>query len=86
MNNGTEITYNELLSLNGYVHVSASATELSTVVAQGDIGENELTSASTTYVLEAVNDSGIDGTVKFTKRVDGSTLVKSKFERSITSG
>ncbi len=75
-NNGTKITYSELLNLNGYVNVHASASDLATLIAQGDIGENELSSASTTYLLAAVNDSGVDGTVTFTKRVSGSTLVK----------
>lgn len=74
-NNGTAITYSELLSLNGYVNVHASAADLATLIAQGDIGENELTSASTTYTLASVNDSGIDGTVTFAKRVSGATLV-----------
>lgn len=76
LNNGTAITYSELLNLNGYVNVHASATDLATLIAQGDIGENELSSASTTYVLGAVNNSGVNGTVTFTKRAGGSTLVK----------
>jgi hypothetical protein len=75
LNNGTAITYSELLMLNGYVNVHASATDLATLIAQGDIGVNELTSSSTTYPLAAVNDSGVDGTVTFAKRVNGSTLV-----------
>jgi len=76
LNNGTSITYTELLSLNGYVNAHLSATDLVTLVAQGDIGENELTSASTTYALQAVNGSGVDGTVTLLKRVSGSTLVR----------
>jgi len=76
LNNGTDITYAELLMLNGYVNVHVSATDLATLIAQGDIGENELTSASTTYALQSVNASGIDGTVTFSKRVNGSSLVK----------
>lgn len=76
LNNGTDITYSELLLLNGYVNVHASATDLSTLIAQGDIGINELTASSTTYALEAVNASAINGTVTLLKRVSGSTLVR----------
>lgn len=75
LNSGTAIKYSELLALNGYVDVHASATDLATLIAQGDIGENELTASSTTYALSAVNDSGVNGTVTFGKRVSGSTLV-----------
>lgn len=75
LNNGTEITYDELLMLNGYVNVHVSATDLATLISQGDIGENELTTSSTTYTLDAVNDSGVNGTVTFAKRMSGSTLV-----------
>jgi Cu/Zn superoxide dismutase len=75
LNNGTAIKYSELLMLNGYVNVHASATDLATLIAQGDIGQNELTASSTTYALTAVNDSGVNGTVTFAKRVSGATLV-----------
>lgn len=75
LNNGTEITYDELLMLNGYVNVHLSATDLATLIAQRDIGENELTGSSATYTLNAVNDSGVSGTARFAKRKSGSTLV-----------
>jgi hypothetical protein len=75
LNNGTAIKYSELLMLNGYVNVHASATDLATLIAQGDIGQNELTASSTTYALDAVNDSGVNGTVTFAKRVSGAILV-----------
>ncbi|WP_186756833.1 CHRD domain-containing protein [Echinicola salinicaeni] len=39
-NDGTEITYEELIAFDGYVNVHLSASELSTLVAQGDIGSN----------------------------------------------
>jgi len=75
LNDGSDISYDELLRLNGYVNVHASASDLTTLIAQGDIGENEITSTATTYSLASVNNSGIDGTVTFAKRVSGSTLV-----------
>jgi len=75
LNNDSDISYSQLLLLNGYVNVHLSATDLTTIIAQGDIGENELTTSSTTYSLIAINNSGISGTVKFTERVSGATLV-----------
>lgn len=75
LNTGVEITYDELLNFNGYINVHESASTLSTLIAEGDIGRNELTSTSKTYTLSAVTNSAISGTAKFTKRVSGETLV-----------
>ena len=75
LNTGVEITYDELLNFNGYINVHESASALSTLIAEGDIGRNELTSTSITYPLNAVSNNTIRGTAKFTKRVSGETLV-----------
>jgi hypothetical protein len=40
LDNGTAITYEQLLDFDGYINVHLSATEMSTIVAQGDIGQN----------------------------------------------
>ena len=37
---GTPLTYEDLLVYDGYVNVHLSATQLSTIVAQGNIGSN----------------------------------------------
>lgn len=75
LNTGVAITYDELLNFNGYINVHESASALSTLIAQGDIGKNELTNTSKTYTLNAVSNNAISGTAKFTKRVSGETLV-----------
>lgn len=75
LNSGTAITYDELLNFNGYLNVHESASNLATLIAQGDIGKNELTSISKTYTLKSVSNNAISGTAKFTKRVSGETLV-----------
>ncbi len=75
LNTGVAISYDELLNFNGYINVHESASNLSTLIAQGDIGKNELTSTSITYTLNAVSNPAISGTAKFTKRVSGETLV-----------
>ncbi len=75
LNTGTAISYDELLNFNGYINVHESATNLSTLIAEGDIGRNELTNTSKTYPLSAVSNPAISGTAKFTRRVSGETLV-----------
>lgn len=75
LNSGVAITYDELLNFNGYINVHASASNLSTLIAEGDIGRNELTGTSITYTLNPVSNNAISGTAKFTKRVSGEALV-----------
>jgi len=75
LNTGVAITYDELLNFNGYINVHESASNLSTLIAEGDIGRNELTSTTITYTLNPVSNAAIRGTAKFTKRVSGETLV-----------
>ncbi|AFU68595.1 hypothetical protein P700755_001745 [Psychroflexus torquis ATCC 700755] len=75
LNDGTDITYLELLDFDGYINVHLSATELSTIVAQGDIGQNELTGETISYDLNERDVPGINGTVVFAKRVNQTTLV-----------
>lgn len=71
---GEAIDYEDILTLNGYVNVHLSATNLSTIVAQGDIGINELSGVSTTYDLEERAVGGISGEVVFEERLDGTFL------------
>jgi hypothetical protein len=40
LDNGTPITYEQLLNFNGYINVHLSATQLGVIVAQGNIGSN----------------------------------------------
>lgn len=71
LNDGTPITYEELLDFDGYVNVHSGAT----LIAQGDIGENELTGDTREYVLNPVSNPEISGTATFAKRLSGETLV-----------
>lgn len=73
---GVEISYDELLVYNGYINVHESASNISTLIAEGDIGRNELTNISRTYPLAAVSNPAISGSAVFTKRVSGETLVR----------
>lgn len=71
---GNAITYDELLNYDGYINVHLSPDQLSTVVAQTDIGANALTGEQTVYDLQENASSGVSGTVTFSERMDGSTL------------
>ncbi len=71
---GSSITYAQLIDFDGYINVHLSATELGTIVAQGDIGQNELTGTSKEYALGEKAVAGISGTATFYERVNGEAL------------
>ena len=75
LNAGTPITYDELLNFNGYLNVHLSAAALGTLVAQGDIGQNELTGDNKVYTLNSVSDTAISGTATFAKRKNGKAMI-----------
>jgi hypothetical protein len=50
LDNGTAFGYDQLLTFNGYINFHQS-TNLASLVAQGDIGQNELTGKKVSYVL-----------------------------------
>ncbi len=85
-NDGTPVTYEELLEYDGYINVHASATDLATIVGQGDIGANALTGDQTVYTLNEVESSGISGTATFAKRKNGFTLITLKLDGTVFPG
>lgn len=86
LDDGTAITYEELMDFDGYINVHLSMEELATIVAQGDIGQNELTGESTTYNLREVDVPGISGTAEFKERANGSTLAIIMLENTPEDG
>ncbi|MFC2187016.1 CHRD domain-containing protein [Fulvivirgaceae bacterium LMO-SS25] len=75
LNSGEAISYSELLDYNGYINVHLSTDQLGVIVAQGDIGMNELTGNEKTYNLAQVGESMVSGTAKFAERKNGDALV-----------
>ena len=71
----TPITYQQLLNFDGYINVHQSSSDLGTLIAQGDIGQNELSGESKVYQLQSVAVDNIDGTATFEKRMNGEALV-----------
>lgn len=75
LNDNSAISYEDLLDFDGYINVhNPVPDDLSVLVAQGDIGENELTGDAKTYPLAAVSDPTISGNVTFEKRANGESL------------
>ena len=75
MDDGSAFIYENVLTYDGYINIHLSATELSTLVAQGDIGQNELTGETISYDLNERDVAGINGTIEFAERVNQTTLV-----------
>lgn len=71
---GMLLDYEDILTSNAYVNVHLSATDLGTIVAQGDIGLNELTGNDIEYDLAQKDVEGISGKITFSERLDGSAL------------
>lgn len=61
LNDGTPITYEELIAFDGHVNVHKSATELAVMIAQGNIGSNATGSSSGSGNNNNNNGSGGDG-------------------------
>ncbi len=74
-NDGTTTTYDELADYDGYINVHNSASDLGTLVVQGDIGQNALTGESTAYDLNGIADEAVSGTVTFYERENEETLI-----------
>ncbi|MCX7550235.1 CHRD domain-containing protein [Xanthomarina sp. F2636L] len=74
LDNGTPITYDEFLSFDGYIDVLLSALEPDSILAQGDIGQNELTGLTKTYNLGEKDVPGMSGIVTFSQRENGEAL------------
>jgi len=86
LDDGTAIAYSQLLDYDGYVNVHLSANDLATIVAQGDIGANELTGETKEYALSERAVAGISGTATFAERKDGTTLVTLMLEGTPADG
>lgn len=74
LNDGTAISYDELIAFDGYINVHLSADDLGTIVGQGDIGQNALTGVSSSYELVEKAVPGIDGNITFYERQNGEAL------------
>ena len=83
LDDDTMFGYEDVLDFDGYINVHLSADQLGTIVAQGDIGQNELTGESTTYMLDEKDVEGIMGTLMLEERMNGESLATLMVENTI---
>jgi len=74
-NDGTPITYEELIDYDGYINIHNSSDDLGTLISQGDIGQNVLSGESEDYDLFVVSNPAISGKATFSKRENSETLI-----------
>lgn len=75
LDDGTMVSFSDLKDLDGYINVHLSSSSLSTLVVQGDFGQNKLTGDEEVYNLLENSGSGVSGTVTFSERKNGETLI-----------
>ena len=86
LDNNTAINYSQLILFDGYLNIHESTVNLTTILAQTDIGGNEITATNKSYSLDAVNASGVSGTALFEKRKNGNSLITVALNGTITGG
>lgn len=86
LDNGADFGYDDVLNVDGYINVHQSANDLATLLAQADIGQNELTGESKVYVLAEKDVDGIEGTATFMERLNGEALAVLDIENTPLDG
>lgn len=71
---GNTLTYEDLLEMNAHINVHPDDDDLDTILAQSDMGDNELTGESFSLDLEEIDNSGVYGTAEFFERNSGEIL------------
>ena len=79
MDDGTSITYSQLLDFDGHVVVHPGPGQFD-ILARGDIGQNELTGSFEEYALTSQSVDDISGTVFFWQRKNNNTVVEMLLE------
>lgn len=83
LDDGTAFLFIDIIDFDGYVNVHESQTNIGTIIAQGDIGQNELTGVAESYVLNEVDVPEISGTVTFYARNNGEALAVILLENTV---
>jgi len=83
---GTAISYDELIELDGHINIHLSESDLSTLVAQGDIGPNAFTLNAQDFELFEVGGSGVSGDITFVERESGVILIVLALEGTPAGG
>lgn len=86
LDDATPISYDNILDYDGHINVHLSPDNLFTLVAEGDIGGNELTGTTRLYNLDEAHVTGISGTAEFAERVNGTALLTVILEGTTAGG
>jgi len=71
----TSMNYSQLIAYDGHIKVLSSSIDPFTIVAQADIGGNQLTTTHKSYTLNLVDAFEVSGTALLQKRLNGNTLL-----------
>jgi|GEM_PF-932022 len=80
------MTYDQVTTMDGYVNVHESDSILTTIIAQGDIGGNELTGTKKNWTLTQVGTSGVAGSALLEQRKNGTSLLTISLTGTLASG
>lgn len=86
LDNNTVINYSQLILFDGYLNIHESTVNLTTILAQSDIGGNLVTATNHSYTLNTENASGVSGTALFEKRKNGNSLVTISLNGTLAGG
>ena len=86
LDNGTLLSYTDFLNFDGHLNVHVSEEDLESLIGQADIGTNELTGDTKSYMLNSVDITEITGTATFAKRKSGETLATISLENTPQGG
>ncbi|MEJ2003678.1 MAG: hypothetical protein P8X57_01655 [Cyclobacteriaceae bacterium] len=78
---GLPVTFDDLLDFDGHLNIHDPA-DLQQIMAQADIGINELSGRETSYNLEERNASAVSGTITFYERRSGESLARIELENT----
>lgn len=82
---GTPLNFQDLMEYDGYINVHESESNMTTIIAQNDIGQNELSGESVTYLLDAIANTDFSGEAIFEQRLNGETLITIHVNGSIAN-
>lgn len=86
LDDATAFLYSDIVNFDGHINISESQSNIGTIIAQGDIGENELTGVFKTYVLSEVDVPNVFGTATFYERYGGEALAVIYLENTPANG
>ncbi len=74
LDNGTALTYEELLQFDGHVNIQLGQNP-GTLVSQADIGKNALTGRFQQFLLQEADIEGVSGLMTIAERESGFSLI-----------